>query len=138
MQETWVQSLGWEDPLAKGKATHSSILAWRIPYFRCFFGVLLAGGVPVPIYPPTRPSQIEDHLRRHAGILSNALAAMLVTVPEAKPVARLLQAQVESLRAVLTVEELTHSGKAPGYALQPGQIALLQYTSGSTANPKGG
>ena len=32
MQETWVGSLGWEDPLEKGKATHSSILAWRIPW----------------------------------------------------------------------------------------------------------
>ena len=32
MQETWVQSLDWEDPLEKGKATHSSILAWRIPW----------------------------------------------------------------------------------------------------------
>ena len=32
MQETWVQSLGWEDPLEKEKATHSSILAWRIPW----------------------------------------------------------------------------------------------------------
>ena len=32
MQETWVQSLGWEDPLEKGKATHSRILAWRIPW----------------------------------------------------------------------------------------------------------
>ena len=31
MQETWVQSLGWEDPLKKGTATHSSILAWEIP-----------------------------------------------------------------------------------------------------------
>ena len=31
-QEAWVQSLGWEDPLEKGKATHSSILAWRIPW----------------------------------------------------------------------------------------------------------
>ena len=31
MWETWVQSLGWEDPLEKGKATHSSILVWRIP-----------------------------------------------------------------------------------------------------------
>ena len=31
MQETWVRSLGWEDPLEKGKATHSSTLAWRIP-----------------------------------------------------------------------------------------------------------
>ena len=32
MLETLVQSLGWEDPLEKGKATHSSILAWKIPW----------------------------------------------------------------------------------------------------------
>ena len=32
MQETWVRSLGWEDPLEKGKATHSSIVVWRIPW----------------------------------------------------------------------------------------------------------
>ena len=32
MQETWVRSLGWKDPLEKGTATHASILAWRIPW----------------------------------------------------------------------------------------------------------
>ena len=32
VQETWVRSLGWEDPLEKGKATHSNIMAWRIPW----------------------------------------------------------------------------------------------------------
>ena len=32
MQETWVQSLGWKDPLEKGMATHSNILIWRIPW----------------------------------------------------------------------------------------------------------
>ena len=32
MWETWVQSLGWEDPLEKGQATHSTILAWRVPW----------------------------------------------------------------------------------------------------------
>ena len=32
MRETWVRSLGWEDPLEKGKATHSNVLAWRIPW----------------------------------------------------------------------------------------------------------
>ena len=32
MWETWLRSLGWEDPLEKGKATYSSILAWRIPW----------------------------------------------------------------------------------------------------------
>ena len=34
MQETWVQSLGWEDPLEEGMATHTSILAWRMPMDR--------------------------------------------------------------------------------------------------------
>ena len=34
MQETWVRSLGWENPLEEGMATHSSILAWRIPMYR--------------------------------------------------------------------------------------------------------
>ena len=32
MRETWIQSLGWEDPLEKGMATRSSVLAWRIPW----------------------------------------------------------------------------------------------------------
>ena len=32
MQETWIPSLGWEDPLEQGMATHSSILAWRMPW----------------------------------------------------------------------------------------------------------
>ena len=34
LQETWVQSLGWEDPLGEGMATHCSILGWRIPMDR--------------------------------------------------------------------------------------------------------
>ena len=32
MRETWLRSLGWDDPLENGKATYSSILAWRIPW----------------------------------------------------------------------------------------------------------
>ena len=43
MRETWVQSLGWEDPLEKGKATHCSILAWRIPGTVSSMGVQRVG-----------------------------------------------------------------------------------------------
>ena len=39
MQETWVPPLGWEDPLEKGKATHSSIQAWRIPWITQSMGL---------------------------------------------------------------------------------------------------
>ena len=43
MWETWVQSLGWEDPLEKGTATHSSILAWRFPWTVQSMGLQRAG-----------------------------------------------------------------------------------------------
>ena len=43
MQETWVQSLGWEVPLEEGMATHSSILAWRIPMDRGALWAIVLG-----------------------------------------------------------------------------------------------
>ena len=43
MKETWVRFLGWEDPLEKGMATHSSILAWRIPWTEESGGLQAAG-----------------------------------------------------------------------------------------------
>ena len=75
-------------------------------FFAAFFGVLYAGGVPTPIYPPARPSQIEEHLKRQAGILRNAQAVLLIAAREASPIAHLLKLQVESLRAVVNADEL--------------------------------
>ncbi len=106
-------------------------------YFVTFAGVVLAGAVPVPIYPPARPSQLADHLRRHTGILANARAALLVTVPEAVPLGRLLRSNVESLRHVVVPESLM--GATGGALPRPRSVdlALVQYTSGSTGQPKG-
>jgi len=81
-------------------------------YLFSFFGILLAGGVPVPIYPPARPSQLEDHLRRHARILDNAGVRLLITVEEARLVARLLKAQVGTLSEVVVPAGLKEDASA--------------------------
>lgn len=107
-------------------------------YFYSFFGILLAGGIPVPLYPPARLSQIEDHLRRHAAILDNALSPILVTMQEAQSVARLLKSQVTGLRSVVTARELSAGGgRYTRPTLKSDDIAILQYTSGTTGTPKG-
>lgn len=103
-----------------------------------FFGVMRAGAVPVPLYPPSRPSEFAEYWRRQWGILSNCQARVMLIGPSLAPHRQWVGAMAGTVEHVLTAAELQDEAPASkNVLLAPGDLAMLQYTSGSTADPKG-
>jgi fatty-acyl-CoA synthase len=127
--------------LERGLKPHDTV-AIMLPtcedFFSAFFGILLAGGIPVPIYPPFRPNRIEEYVQHEATILRSAGIKFLITFPEAEKISYLIHGFIPSMKAIVTVPTLQQSRAPLKHPLiLPSDPAFIQYTSGSTGNPKG-
>ena len=108
VQETWVRSLGWEDPLEKGKATHSSILAWRIPWTASLWGRKGSGTTE-------RLSLVQNET--HISQSGSALIPIPLMIPPLVPL----------FRPDIWVSSLTLSSPLPSssFTLEPDHFYLL-------------
>ena len=148
--DVWRDALRVADGLvARGlgrRDTVALMLRTERGFFSAFFGILIAGCIPVPMYPPFRADRIEEYAQRQVRILRNANARLMITFAEVERIATLLTGQAPSLEAVVTVGSLAGVGQeqAGSRSLQrlrsnhdDSEPALIQYTSGSTGQPKG-
>jgi fatty-acyl-CoA synthase len=102
-----------------------------------FLGALFAGVVPVPIYPQLTFKNIEGYHDTVAHIARASGATMLLTATATRPYVEPVLPRVDTLRSVVTVDELAGDAGSLDVGVAPEDLAFLQFTSGSTSRPKG-
>ncbi|PLX45191.1 MAG: hypothetical protein C0609_03800 [Deltaproteobacteria bacterium] len=135
--ELYEGALGWAGEfMSRGISPGGRVLVilpTGVPFYESYLGVLLAGGIPVPLYPPIRMDRLGDYRRNLTHIVENSGARFIVTDRKIRP---FLGFAPEAVTAIVPSEV---GKEAPGElpSVSGDHIALIQYTSGSTGAQKG-
>jgi acyl carrier protein len=121
----------------RSKETVVILLPSGKEYVVSFFAVLLAGGIPVPLPPPTRHQQLKNHLVQYRNVFSNCRAKFLITDAPTKASVADYRIGFEFIRTLLTPDDLAaDTGRLIRPMRSSHDIAYLQYTPGGTGEPK--
>ena len=104
-------------------------------FFHAFFGVLLAGAVPVPLYPPVRLGRLAEYHARTAAMLRAAGARLLLADRRVHALLGETLAEARLPLGGLTLDDLPHDAQLMSDGA-PGDLALVQFSSGTTVEPK--
>ncbi|HSO32188.1 MAG TPA: fatty acyl-AMP ligase [Labilithrix sp.] len=102
-----------------------------------FLGAVMGGIVPVPIYPQLSFKNVESYHDTVTHIANASGASMILTTPTTRPYLEPVLPRAAALKGIVTVDELTQDNGTIDVAVDPEDLAFLQFTSGSTSRPKG-
>lgn len=103
-----------------------------------FLGAIMAGVVPVPLYPQLTFKNVDAYHETVAHITRASGARLLLTTAATRPYVEPVLGKVPTLEGILTVDDLAPPAPAPlAVTIEPGDLAFFQFTSGSTSRPKG-
>lgn len=145
---------GWGDVRARAEAVAGGLVAagiapgdrialiypTGIDFFAALFGTLLAGAVPVPLYPPVRLGRLDEYFRRTARMLELARARLVLADPRVQRILGEAIAIAQPPFGCKTLDQLPKAASAavsfPPVPIRPDDLALVQYSSGTTVDPK--